>query len=151
MKASSIIIGLLVVIVVVLIALRFLPENSQPAPVTNNGNAAEVADRIVVTSPKPNETISNPLVITGEARGTWFFEASFPVVLYAENGPETGIGGTIATADGDWMTEDFVPFTATLNYSGTDISGPGTLVLMRDNPSGLPENDAELRIPVIIE
>jgi hypothetical protein len=91
------------------------------------------------------QNIKSPLRITGEARGYWFFEASFPVKVLDENGKELGI--TPARALGEWMTEDFVPFEVTINFS-TSTTRTGFVVFMKDNPSGLPENDNELRIPV---
>lgn len=109
------------------------------------GNELEKQDIITITSPRPNQIVGSPLAITGFARGMWFFEASFPVRLLDENGDELASG--IATAQGEWMTEDFVPFTAELEFllSG---NGKGTLILEKDNPSGLPENDDSLIVPV---
>ena len=104
---------------------------------------AEVLVR--VQAPQANETIANPLQIRGEARGTYFFEASFPIVLKDANGVE--IATAIAEAQGDWMTQDFVPFTATLTFI-RPASETGTLVFKRDNPSGLPEHDASFSVPV---
>lgn len=109
------------------------------------GNALDVADRIRVATPRPSTAITSPLTITGEARGTWYFEATFPVRLADDYG--TVLAEHYAQARGEWMTEDFVPFTATLAFT-TPRSGRGTLILERSNPSGLPEHDAELRIPV---
>jgi len=103
---------------------------------------------IQVSSPKINEIISSPLEITGQARGYWYFEASFPIQLVDENNQV--IATAIAQAQSDWMTEDFVPFKATLNFSGT-AGKKGVLVLKKDNPSGLSENDNQIRIPVIIQ
>lgn len=100
---------------------------------------------IRVFSPKANETISSPLSITGEARGIWYFEADFPIRLYDGEGKEIGLA--IAQAKGDWMTENFVPFEARLIFL-TPKTATGTLVFERDNPSGLPENADELRMPV---
>jgi hypothetical protein len=45
------------------------------------------------------------------------------------------------------MTEDFVPFEATIKFEKPDTE-TGFLVLERDNPSGLPEYDDELIIAV---
>ncbi|MDO8425749.1 MAG: Gmad2 immunoglobulin-like domain-containing protein [bacterium] len=109
------------------------------------GNALEISDRIHVTSPRPNAAIANPLTVTGEARGTWFFEATFPVRIEREDG--TVLVQHYAQAQGEWMTENFVPFTATLTFDAP-TSGRGTLILERSNPSDLPEHDAELRIPI---
>lgn len=44
------------------------------------------------------------------------------------------------------MTTDFVPFQATLTFE--TASQNGTLVLEKDNPSGEPQNDASLSVPV---
>ena len=109
------------------------------------GNENEKMDLIIVSNPRPNDTITSPLVIEGEARGYWFFEASFPVALLDGDGNEIAIG--IAQAQSEWMTNDFVPFEATLQFTNP-VSGNGTLILHRDNPSGLPENDDELIMPV---
>jgi hypothetical protein len=105
----------------------------------------EKQNLIRVSKPQPNEAIKSSLEITGEARGYWFFEASFPIKLIDENGKELGIA--IAQAKSDWMTEDFVPFEATLEF-GKPETNRGLLVLEKDNPSDLPEHADELRIPV---
>jgi spore germination protein GerM len=45
------------------------------------------------------------------------------------------------------MVTSFVPFKATLSFTPS-TTARGTLVLKKDNPSGLPENEDEFRIPV---
>ncbi len=105
-------------------------------------------DLIRVTVPTPQSVISSPVTITGVARGTWFFEASFPISIVNWDGLIIGEG--IATAQSDWMTEDFVPFTANITYT-IDPQTPynrGAIILKKDNPSGLPEHDAAIEIPV---
>jgi len=111
----------------------------------NIGNEMDLADTIRIDSPRPNAKILSPLAITGQARGTWYFEASFPVVLLDGNGAQIGSG--IAQAQSDWMTEDFVPYSATVEFT-TPATATGTLILKKDNPSGLPENDKQLTVPV---
>lgn len=103
-----------------------------------------MSDWITLDVPQPNAAVSSPLTITGQARGNWYFEASFPVRLLDDQGNEITI--TPAQAQGDWMTTDFVPFSAVLTF--TTSAPSGTLVLQKDNPSGLPENDASISIPV---
>lgn len=88
--------------------------------------------------------MTSPVTLRGEARGPWFFEGSFPVQLIDNLGNEIATG--VAQADGEWMTEDFVPFTATITFSTTAKSGG--IVLKKDNPSGEPENDASVTVPV---
>ena len=103
------------------------------------------ADMIQVTSPGAGATVSSPLVVTGRARGTWYFEASFPVKLLDGNGNQIAIAP--AQAQGEWMTEDFVPFSVTLTYT-KPATPNGTLILQKDNPSGEPQFDAFISIPV---
>jgi len=102
---------------------------------------------IRVSSPRPSEEIASPLVIIGEARGTWFFEASFPVVLVDWDGLIIAEGH--AEAQSNWMTEDFVPFQATLIFKAPIYKNYGTLILRKDNPSGLPEHDNAIEVPVL--
>jgi hypothetical protein len=112
------------------------------------GNALEKQDLIRVTSVTPNQVITSPLTITGEARGYWYFEASFPVELQDDKG--TVLAQLPAQAQGEWMTEEFVPFSVTIPFNpGT--AQKGTLILKKDNPSGLPENDDALLIPVLFK
>lgn len=105
------------------------------------------ADLIHVTSPLPGQTVGTTFDVTGEARGMWYFEASFPVSVEDTSGRV--ILQTHAQALGEWMTEAFVPFKATIELpQATEIDG--VLVIKNDNPSGLPENEKEVRIPIHI-
>lgn len=114
-------------------------------PTLDTGNAAEKTNLIKVSSPNPGESVVSPLKIQGQARGTWFFEGSFPIKIVDENGTE--LGKTTAKAQGEWMTENFVPFSAELIFNAKPNT-KGVLILEKDNPSGLPQNANELRIPV---
>ena len=111
------------------------------------------ADLIRVSNPAGMSTISSPLSLSGQARGNWFFEASAPVTLVNWDGLIIAEG--FVTATGDWMTTEFVPFTGTLNFTSPykvgnqDFMKRGTLIFKKDNPSGLPENDDALEIPVL--
>jgi hypothetical protein len=110
------------------------------------GNELEKADLIKSTTPRPGDTIMNPLVIEGEARGYWFFEATAPVELYNNSGVQIASG--YIEAQGEWMTEDFVPYTGTLDFPPA-ASGSGYLLIKKANASGLPEHDDSLSIPVV--
>lgn len=109
------------------------------------GNELEKLDLIKVKKPRPNEFLESPILIEGEARGFWFFEADFPVKIFDEN--DNLIGGAIATAQKEWMTEDFVPFLAELIFE-RPITKKGYIILEKDNPSGLSEYDDFLIIPI---
>ena len=109
------------------------------------GDAIDKINLIRVDSILPNETISSPLEITGEARGFWFFEGDFPIKLIDSNG--NLLGTAIAQAKTDWMTEEFVQFEATLIFDSLETKN-GDLFFVKDNPSDISEYDDELRIPV---
>ncbi|MDD4333155.1 MAG: Gmad2 immunoglobulin-like domain-containing protein [Patescibacteria group bacterium] len=106
-------------------------------------------DSIKIDYPQPNQKISSPLKISGQARGNWFFEASFPVVLVNWDGLIIAEGQ--AKAQSDWMTENFVPFTAELTFTKPEYKDNGALILKKDNPSGLPENADFIEMPIIFE
>ena len=126
------------------ILLSEVSENTTPTP-----NEPIKESLIQVEYPLPNQIISSPLVIKGKARGNWFFEASFPVVLTNWDGLIIAQG--VAQAKSDWMTTDFVPFEATLTFTvdKNAYSNKGALTLRKDNPSGLSKNDDSLEIPVV--
>lgn len=106
------------------------------------------ADDLVIELPFPGAVTGKDFGVIGKARGTWFFEASFPVELRDANG--TVIATAIATAEGNWMTTDFVPFKTTMHVPAS-FTGPATLVLKKDNPSGLAERDASVSFPLTVE
>lgn len=106
---------------------------------------AESEGEVVISEPTRGKRVSSPLTVRGEASGTWFFEASIPVQLIDENG--NVIASTAGQVDGGWMTVDLIEFTATLHFEKPTVTR-GFLVIRKDNPSGLPENDGEYRVPV---
>ncbi len=116
-----------------------LPDNSTAAQYQASSSF------ISVISPLANSSILSPVTITGRAKGSWFFEASFPITILDSNG--TVLGKGIAKAQGDWMTTDFVDFTASINYT-KPLTSTGYILLHNDNPSGLPQNNQELRVPI---
>lgn len=126
--------------------VALLGAGCAPTAPVDNGNALEKSDLIVLYQPYANDILTSPLTMTGEARGTWYFEASFPVELQDVDGNVIAQG--YAEAQSNWMTEDFVPFTATLTFTVPTGVTDGVLYLRKDNPSGLPANDDALYIPV---
>lgn len=109
------------------------------------GNELEKSDLIRLDNPRPNQSISSPLELQGQARGFWFFEASFPARLLDANGTEIAV--IPVTALGEWMTTEFVPFRTVLNFP-KPTTATGTLILEKDNPSGLPAQADSLIVPV---
>lgn len=109
------------------------------------GNELEKINLIKIDNPRPNQLINNPLFINGKARGFWFFEADFPIKLFDDNNFLLGVSQSQAL--NDWMTEDFVPFEATLSFAEPSTQ-KGKLILEKNNPSGLLKNFDQLIIPV---
>jgi hypothetical protein len=108
----------------------------------------QLSDLIKVDNPLPNQKINSPVKIKGKARGIWYFEGDFPIAIVDNEG--NIIVESYATAKDEWMTEDFVPFEATITYDQPSVEN-GYMVFQRDNPSGLPENEMELRVPIRFE
>jgi hypothetical protein len=112
-------------------------------------------DIIRVDTPATGNTVSSPLMISGIARGNWFFEATCPVVLADWDGRIIAESYAQVAHDVDWMTTDFVPFAAELRFESPYTSGDpdfmrnGTLIIQKDNPSGLPEYDDAVEIGVV--
>ncbi len=105
-------------------------------------------DTILVDAPAPNAAVLKTFTVSGKARGPWYFEASFPVVVTDANGAV--LAQIPAHADGDWMTNDFVPFSASITISN-GYAGPATVTLKKDNPSGEPQNEASVSYEIVIQ
>jgi hypothetical protein len=111
------------------------------------GDAEPEADLATSTLPFISTTITaTTTALSGEALGTWYFEASFPIDVV--NSSNVVVETLIATAQTDWMTTASVPFIAPFQaslYSGQTVS----FILRKDNPSGEPQFDASVTIPNI--
>ncbi|MFH0912499.1 MAG: Gmad2 immunoglobulin-like domain-containing protein [Patescibacteria group bacterium] len=105
----------------------------------------EEIEQICTYRLQEDSLIKSPLKINGRARGNWFFEASFPIQILDQN--DQVLAQALGIAQGDWMTEDLVPFTAEIKFE-MPLGDTGKLVLKKDNPSGLPDNDDSFIIPV---
>lgn len=147
---------ILIIVFIVILGLTWAlfaipaPEPATPpvtATSTPSVSLSPLAARVVVISPASGATVSKTFTVSGKAPGPWYFEASFPIKVVDAN--NNFIGQGIAQAQTDWMVVDDVVFVAAVTTSG--YSGPATLVLMRDNPSGMPENDDSISIPVVIQ
>ncbi len=104
---------------------------------------------IRVDSPVPGAQISSPLKVTGLAWGTWFFEGDFPLLIKDTQGRTVAQG--YATAQGPWMTQEFVPFSGTLEFPESVAGSWGSLILKKDNPSDRRELDDAVRIPLFFK
>jgi hypothetical protein len=111
----------------------------------NSVSHQDHANLIRVDTPRPNQVIQSPLVISGQARGMWYFEATFSIRLLDDQG--NVLSQSVAQAQSEWTTDQFVPFRAELQFSNP-IAKTGKLVLEKSNPSGLVENEDSIKIPL---
>lgn len=146
-----IVVLLLIVIVVLGYFLVMIPvptSNAQAATTSSNTGSTDTQTNsdVVVDAPRSGASVPKTFTVTGQAPGAWYFEASFPIEVRDPSGLVVGTGH--ATALSDWMTTAPVAFKADITVAG--YSGPATLVLKKDNPSGLPQNDGSVTIPITI-
>ena len=164
-KSSTIIIALLLIIIALLVGLFWVrpaeapstpsiittePSDTIPSPTTETSAPAPkpLHERVSVTYPKLNASVAKKFTVTGKAPGNWFFEASAPYMLTTPEGDKIAQGHLDAI--GDWMTTELVEFKGEVSVNPA-YSGPATLVLMKDNPSGMPEHDDSLEIPIVVQ
>lgn len=100
---------------------------------------------VELISPQPDEVMHSPYLITGRAKGNWFFEGKLPLSLRSLDGKI--IVDSFAQAQDESMIEDWVDFQAELNFT---VSEPlkGELLIKKNNPSGLSEYEAQVSYPV---
>ncbi len=132
--------------------LRGVSSTRQPVPAEKSSEERPAEsflyqenDMVELATPLPNTVVQSPLSLSGRARGNWFFEASFSMRIEDANGTNLGIG--VMQAQSEWMTTDFVPFKGTIMFIAP-TTATGKLILKKDNPSGLPEHDAQMEIPI---
>ena len=130
----------LLILIVIGIGLFFTQSRWLPN-LTNYILKSEIEKNnfVHLETPQLNQLVQSPLIVKGEAKGNWFFEASFPVFLYDLDGKIIARG--IATAKGDWMTTEFVPFEragrkAALKVHGSIATQAGALPCRRSAGTG---------------
>jgi hypothetical protein len=163
-KGSTVIIALLLIVIALLVWLLIVQKVEAPtvpstattttatteigAAGTTQPSPKPLHDRIVVTFPKANASVSKKFTVTGKAPGNWFNEAQAPAIVQAPDGSKIAQGQM--QAQGDWMTTNLVDFKADISIDPA-YSGPATLVLLKDNESGLPQNDDSLEISIVVQ
>jgi hypothetical protein len=103
-----------------------------------------------VNFPAENQAVSSPVSISGQVRGTWFFEGSFPVEVYDDSNELLGSGTAQfvpSAEEPEWMTKDFVNFSGSIKFLNTSATS-GYILFKKDNPSGLTENDESFKLSI---
>lgn len=89
------------------------------------------------------------LTFDGVTNVPMFAEGTFPITFEDELGATVAQG--LAGPKGEWMTTKPVQFTASLQVKPITEPVIGNLVFKRDNLSGLPEHDFELKLPAVLQ
>jgi hypothetical protein len=100
---------------------------------------------VLVSSPKSDAIVSNPIRVKGKVPGSWSFEANFGVELLDAH--RTSVATSYATVDGNWMTEKDVTFTALVPFKPPSTK-TGYLVLRKANPSDIEGKADSVEIPI---
>lgn len=118
------------------------------AEVSTTSFKSEKGTSITLTSPTRGGTVSSPLSVAGTVPGSWSQEGQFTLRLLDQDSNVLVEGP--ATVNGDWMTENQVPFTATLTFENAPAVGStGILILEKANPSGMEENADSVSVPIV--
>ncbi len=143
--------SVIVIILCAVIIFVFASNRSEAPVVTEKIEDSQdiqlLSDTIIVDSPRNGDDVSSgKITLSGKARGMWYFEANAPVELRDENNKL--ITQSYITAEGEWMTEDFVPFKGGITFTVPEGMDNGFVVFKNDNPSGEPSRDKSVSIPV---
>src|SRR3989344_4642937 len=147
---------LLFIVILVLAYFLFAMPAPQPSD-SNNGTptttpvtvarVGTLSEKVVIVAPAAGATVQSNFTVSGQAPGNWYFEASFPIEVRDMSGNQ--LLQLPAQAEGEWMTTELVAFSVSITVS--NYTGPALLILHRDNPSALPENDSSVTIPIVIQ
>lgn len=100
-------------------------------PVAGEKTPAGKTENLIIDSPTANQTVTNPIIISGKARKI-FFEGEFVVDLmgydYPLGHPKYAEGSRVIKStrasiigDCDWLAGEWCDFRATISYSSQDI------------------------------
>ena len=147
---------LLFIVILVLAYFLFATPAPQPSD-SNNGTptttpvtvtrVGTLSERVVIVAPAAGAAVQSTFTVSGQAPGNWYFEASFPIEVRDMSGNQ--LLKLPAQAEGEWMTTELVAFSVSITVS--NYTGPALLIIHRDNPSALPENDSSVTIPIVIQ
>lgn len=92
---------------------------------------------VSVTQPELGATITSPVTVTGQAPGTWFFEAVLQFEILSDDGGV--VGEEIFVTDEMWMTEDLLDFSLEIEFDSPDAN-LGFIKVIKHDVSDIPRN-----------
>ena len=110
-----------------------------------------LAERVIVTTPQVWSEHLWSMQVTWQVPWNWFFEAKAPIRVVDQDWRI--VWESFIQAQWDWMTTDLVEFAWEISrdYPEQDWTDTSILSLMivRNNESWLPENDALVEVPFV--
>jgi hypothetical protein len=164
MKNSKIIIILLVVIIIMLGYMTFarkpqteivqvqdqthIQPQTNPNPHWDNPTITGDSTSLVSFSLTPGQEVSGKVTLTGSLKG-YFNEGSTPLWITDESKTKVYLQ-TPLSSTGDWMVNTPIAFSKTVDFSSMP-KGKAYLEIKADNPSGLPQYESSIWIPIVIK
>lgn len=100
---------------------------------------------IKISKPSLGQEISSPLEISGQAPGSWFFEANLSLKLV--NDANEILAEKNYMTSKNWMTQEMISFETQLEF-GNPEANAGYLRIDKANPSGRPQNANQFFWPI---
>ena len=149
LKKVLFIFSIIVIIVIVLFITKrvYAPISDSSNIITVDNTVLGNKEDLVSFSINPGATVSGVLDITGSVKGGYFFEGN--ILINILDSDKNILKNSHVNAKTDWMTIEPVEFSTTLDITGLS-KGPAYIEIHNDNASGLPENDKNILIPIII-
>jgi len=154
-------IGVICILLLVVICFYFLFTTTKKSPTqvtTPTSNQTQIesqtspvsTNEISIYEPLPGDVLSSGVVeLSGQAKGNWYFEATAPVEIEDSNKNIIASGNIIA--QGDWTTNNFVPFKGEISFTIPAGMKNGFVVFKNDNPSGDSSKAKEVSVPVVFQ
>jgi hypothetical protein len=102
------------------------------------------ASEVKLVSPTSNQAVESPLRVTGSIKRNWTFEAVMTIWVLDSKKAVIGGGPVYTTLTNE--SDEWVSFDTSLIF--TPEGSDGFLQIKNDNPSGLPENEKVLEVPL---
>ncbi|PIP68757.1 hypothetical protein CO033_01680 [Candidatus Nomurabacteria bacterium CG_4_9_14_0_2_um_filter_32_10] len=145
---------LIVILIVILVVVVFFfqkPVVDVNPPPEDNIILREILgnkDDLISFSILPNSKVQGVVSYQGAVKGGYFFEANILINILDANKNVLKTSNAIAMTD--WMTIEPVEFEGNIDFTNLP-KGLAYIEIHNDNPSGLPENDKSVLIPIVID
>ncbi len=123
-------------------------EKDKPVESMDRSRILGNKDDLVSFSIWPGAKVHGVVSYRGVIKGSYFFEANIGINILDLN--KKILKGDHAMSTTDWMTTEPVSFEGNVDFTGLPKGG-AYFEIHNDNPSGLPEHDKSVLIPIVIE